>query len=954
MLSRSARTLWAKTGVREASNLWGALTVHLADSAEVARLLWREWLPRSTRSFICEHTNLRSEQAEAMLVCLAGVHDIGKATPSFQSKVPERLEHVRESGLDIGYRTEAFSHAFLSEAILNSWLVKRGVDKDNAECLSVIVGGHHGSYSTEEDLRRIDSRQRINARGCLGDEAWASVQDELMGWVSEHSGATRQESCFVSCLVPPAVQVLLTGLTIVADWIASNTDLFPLEPRCLEWRESAMRAESAWDSLHLPEPFDFSVPQEDDDALLHDRFPSVPVGAGLRPAQRAVIETARDMVEPGLVVVEDQMGGGKTEAALLAAEILAARFGCGGVAFLLPTQATSNAMFVRVESWLRSILEAGEAEHPQDIHLLHGKSALNDDFASLPVWKPTWLGDSPSIDELIVVNQWFGGAKRGLLAPFVVGTVDQLLMAALKARHVQLRLLGLAGKVVIIDEVHAYDAYMSEYLKCVLRFLGCYGVPVVLLSATLPSTRREELLKAYRGELRAGRRRRPTPARQITTDDGHIAYPLVSRTPGNKLVPPTHMPVRSAFERKVVGIRALQDDIEVLVNELREALREGGCVCVIRDTVRRAQETYNVLKKQLDVEVVLVHSRFIALDRSRNDARIAKLLGPSEGNRPEALVVVGTQVIEQSLDVDFDLMISDVAPVDLIIQRIGRLHRHKRGEGECQRPPTLRKPQFILTGFSQKRGEAPAFARGIGAVYQAAILLRTLAALDLSLNKEISVSLPEEIASLVECVYEESVEIPEAWHDSYENAREQEREELLRKQQSAKQWLLGNMPRYNLQGWMRSKVNVRDEMIGGAAVRDTEESIEVVIVCSARDGYTLLPWIVEQLGVNPHLGAGYDEPTDAQARAASLCSVCLPPAMSAPYVIEDVIEALETQGDFSGWQKSRWLHGILPLVIDERGEATLECGTRTFLVRYTRACGLELLQSNSKAERRSE
>ena len=942
-LSEQARALWAKTGTREAPNLWGALIVHLADTAQVARLLWRHWLATSTRDYICCQMGLDNNQAQTVLSWVACVHDIGKATPSFESKVPERAEAVREAGLLMGANAERLQHAYLGEILFQEWLVHHGVDEGLAESLAVLVGAHHGVNSSEDDLSRIRTRNKINCVGCLGNVAWSVVQDELLVWAFEQTGMQDQKAYLAHGNIPPAAQVLLIGLVIMADWIASNVDLFPLESHYDGWAHCQKRANSAWNQLHLPRPIRIESVPYDDEAMFHGRFPGLPNDAELHATQKMVMDSARQMDEPGLVIVEEQMGGGKTEAAAMAAEILLQKFGGSGVAFLLPTQATSNAMFARMQNWLQCFIAAQHLDYSQDIHLLHGKAALNQDFASLPLWKATWMGDEPTDGEPIVVNQWFSGAKRGLLAPFVVGTVDQLLMAALKTKHLHLRHLGLANKVVVIDEVHAYDAYMCEYLKCILKYLGSYHVPVILLSATLPPSRREELLKAYRGELRRRRSRRfslPGPPR---LESGRPAYPLVSLTSSNRSMSPSYHVITKPSDSRSIKLGYILDNLDDLVSELKIVLRDGGCACVIRNTVRRAQEAYEVLKAELDVEVLLIHSRFVATDRAANDGHISKLLGPDESSRPKAMVVVSTQVIEQSLDVDFDYMITDIAPIDLMIQRMGRLHRHRRGDEESRRPEPLQTARCAITGYNSREEDAPEFARGIDAIYQPAILMRTLAVLEPMIYGQQGLSLPDDIATLIESVYEQDVQIPDTWRDAYQQALLKEGEEMERKKQSANEWLLGNMPYLSLRGWMRARVNWQDETLGRASVRDTDETIEVAVVLQTARGIELLPWVARELEVDPFLGTGADVPDDAHARAVSLCSVCLPPAMSAPYVAGDVIGALENKARFPGWRESRWLYGVLPLVLDERGEAVIECDKKAFCVRYTKEVGLELI-----------
>ena len=209
-----------------------------------------------------------------------------------------------------------------------------------------------------------------------------------------------------------------------------------------------------------------------------------------------------------------------------------------------------------------------------------------------------------------------------------------------------------------------------------------------------------------------------------------------------------------------VIVERLEDDDDALVAQLEDLLSDGGCACVLRDTVSRAQSSYEQLKAAFgDSCVKLVHSRFIAVDRMENDAELLRLLGPDSADRPSKLIVVGTQVIEQSLDIDFDVMITDVAPIDLLLQRMGRLHRHERGENQGQRPEKLRQARCFITGIEDWATAPPKVNGGIEKVYHPAMLLRSL----LSLRAKSTdggtamVNLPHDIAGLVERTYSRSI-----------------------------------------------------------------------------------------------------------------------------------------------------------------------------------------------------
>lgn len=333
----------------------------------------------------------------------------------------------------------------------------------------------------------------------------------------------------------------------------------------------------------LPEPWKPAQWPGTVEELFASRF-RLAADARPYPVQLAVCDVAAAVGEPGLVVVEAPMGEGKTEAALAAAEILASRCGAGGVLVALPTQATCDAMFERVVGWLDAMGASGQ-QVGGAVSLGHGRAHLNRLFQGLQAAGPV-VGiacDQPGADHAVVAHSWLAGRKKGVLANFVVATIDQLLFAGLKSRHLMLRHLGLAGKVVIVDEVHACDAFMGSYLTRVLTWLGAYGVPVVVLSATLPAVRRQALVEAYQqGRTSAGEA--PTAAAAA----GPVGYPAVTWTDG----PAVHSETVAAAPGRGISVHleALGEEPAELVALLRNALVDGGTALVVRNTVGRVLE----------------------------------------------------------------------------------------------------------------------------------------------------------------------------------------------------------------------------------------------------------------------------------------------------------------------------------------------------------------------------
>jgi CRISPR-associated helicase Cas3 len=632
--------------------------------------------------------------------------------------------------------------------------------------------------------------------------------------------------------------------------------------------------------------------------------------------QLAAAEEVMAQETPGLVIVEAPMGEGKTEAALLAAEALAARSGADGCFVALPTRATTDAMFRRVLSWMRTLPGL-----PADVSVLlaHGTAVLNDDYRGLLRAAYVRGVGEDGDRENGIAHHWLRGRKKGPLAQFVIGTIDQVLFAALKGRHVMLRHLGLAGKVVVIDEVHAYDVFMSRYLDRVLHWLGAYGTPAVLLSATLPAARRTELMQAY--------------------DSGRgVATPVVADDPGYPVVlasgsPPR--PVAAAGAPKTVTVERMADDIDTLVDTLRDALVEGGCAVVIRNTVGRVQETADRLIAEFgEDQVTITHSRFLACDRAELDTSLLRRFGPpgAATERPLRHIVVASQVVEQSLDVDFDLMVTDLAPADLVLQRMGRLHRHPR-----DRPSRLGQARCVLVGVEDWTATPPRAVPGSRSVYGEHALLRTAALL---LDRT-AVTLPADIPNLVQAAYGSDQLGPQGWQDAMQHAEELHVREVERRRARAADFLLGEAgrDRDTLDGWIRAGVgDPQDEPRQGSGhVRDGDESVEVLVVQRDRDGGIRTPDWVPGGGRQISLDSSVD---NATARVIAACALRLPPEMSRMDPVGDaVIRALE-RNHFTSFDNQPLLDGQLVLVLDADRTADVCHGPAAFRLKYDLRRGL--------------
>ncbi|MCI1290150.1 MAG: CRISPR-associated helicase Cas3' [Lactobacillus sp.] len=876
-LSTQAKTLWGKKSVENGQELWLPLVEHLLDTKNVINWLFYHWLSESERQTM--YQDLPEEELQPLVKFLGFIHDFGKATPAFQLK----KSYSNSDDLDHELIEKLISHGFedldkcvlsnpgksphpvAGEALLESYGVNQSI--------GAIIGGHHGqpqSYSPIPQLNQNSSNYFQKDQDKHLQAIWKNVQNEIFQ-LGLKIGECQQAEDIPSVSQPTAV--ILEGLLIMADWLASTEyldngqPLFPLVTldrgfEDLDAENRFKKGITAW-----AENNDDWVPQQ---VLSVENYYKKRWGFSPRPIQKKMSEQIVKAVDPGMIIIEAPMGIGKTEIALTAAEQLANKKNENGLFMGLPTQATTDAMFNRVEDWLSKV--AQEDDGVLDIKLMHGKAQFNPEYVHLP--NATDINDD---SKGVAVNSWFSG-KKSILNNFTVGTIDNLLLMGLKQRHLFLKHLAFSGKVVIIDEIHAYDSYINSYLKKALEWLGAYHVPVVALSATLPLAKRNELLSAY-AKGRLGKRKLSGEANWKT----NISYPLLSILDGDKVVQDDNYPVTKS-DLKTVQVKRLTADEDQVISKACSLIDRGGIAGIIVNTVKEAQKITSLVPD--DIPCLLLHSAFLATDRSELEQKLQKLIGKN-GQRPHKLIVIGTQVLEQSLDIDFDVLFTEIAPMDLVIQRIGRLHRH-----HINRPEKLKQPTVYVLG-AEKFGE---YSDADEAIYGKYLLTKT----DYFLNS--AIQLPVDIPKLVQDVY--SPETDDEVKDIKQAATEF-RDELERLRQKAKVFQIKPpKPKKTLLGWLdRAQSGIdKDDIRAQAAVRDIKETIEVVLLQKRADGFYLLD------------GSKYSE-NPSKKVAQQLIRL---PAGTTPNIAKCINELeVSTRKYFADWEDDVWLRGSLAFVLDE-------------------------------------
>jgi len=858
--------LWAKTAKNGEAG-WHPLILHMLDvAASVDAVLDRE--PESTRTRMAAILGMKWEDAWPWLLFVVACHDLGKACPGFQCKWPDFLSNT---GLPLPRSPNVqINHAFVSQIALWEVLQEKGWPTELAELTADAVGCHHGERASPITLRDLEGDLRALGRG-----DWVQARRSLAGAIGQ---VLEPDKPPTKLNLSGPDFMLLSGLTSFTDWIGSNEDFFPFgTPRDCEnlfgwFQKRRSDANVALDAIGWQYRIALSQKQKS----FEDVFALSP-----RPLQQAVVDSLANLKKPSILLLEAPMGEGKTEAAFFAHLEMQRRFGHRGLYVALPTKATGNAMFKRT---LKFLQDQGR-DRKLDLQLLHGGAGLNDTYQNLRI---SGIHD-PERGGEIRAGEWFTHKKRALLSEYGVGTVDQAILPILPVRHNFVRLWGLANRVVVFDEIHAYDAYTGTLLIQLLRWLLALGSSVVLLSATLSPSVRRRLAEAVKADL----------------PEQEVKYPRLS------VFSPGENPVQKHFKtdparRKTVKLLKIQADLPGIRSAMEDHLAKGGMGLVLVNTVQRAQELYRLFpegnrlereghrvgKKLINgTEVFLFHARFPAEGRQQREDQVLETFGQG-GKREGRKILIATQVVEQSLDLDFDLIITDLAPIDLVLQRAGRLWRHERGIKDRANIP---EPILIIAGLAEE--EPPSFDGPLwwGKVYREDILLRTW--ILLRGEQRYSLNLPEEIDGLVRNVYEEEVKVPDLLLERMEEALFEGEGEALSKSIQANQAIIG-LP--DDASWNDpARFILYDE---------DESGFHRTLMAQTRlgeDSVVAVPLFQED-GFHPETTPDFIRAKQWFLRAMNLSR-------------KGVVMKLKSLGVPEGWKKSPLLRNCFPLMIDTEG-----------------------------------
>lgn len=689
------RALWAKSD-RETGKIH-LVHYHLFESAAVAQILWNDVFSESLKNEISALLEVDIEKAGKILAYWVGLHDIGKISPVFQAKNQTQRKKLEALGFDFPkYMDDKTYHSLVGARFLN-------LAKKVPRFIAIAISGHHGNWSAIHGIEMQIGYGR--------SEIWNNSRKDIMNEIKKVIAPCDFSNFKIEDESKKNIfTTWFTGLICVADWISSNTDLFDYCDELIDFQVYYSNAiKQAKISLEKTGWMGWRSTGE------VVSFEEMYDGFTPRTIQKEVFDAYDEFSskEHFLMIVEAPTGIGKTEIAMYVADQWLQTSLGNGLYIAMPTQATSNQIYQRTIKILRDRYPREYAEDDQKLVLVlaHGQAAWNKDLHDLRVKGVEGVSDDEdNLKGNVVVMDWFqNNRKQALLAPFGVGTVDQVFLSILQTKHFFVRLFGLKNKLVIFDEIHAYDTYMNVLFERLLHWLAGLGVSVIILSATLAEEGRKSIVQAYCGTS------------EISNNND---YPRLTLASKNK---PAHViPLSWKEKDRELKISWLEDSsLEIC---LKDKLVDGGCAAVICNTVREAQEIYlHLVKADLkkNTKLILFHARFPFAWRKEIEENVLEKFGKNSSHRPNKAIVIATQVIEQSLDIDFDFMITALAPIDLILQRAGRLHRHKRKK----RPKNLQKPELTIIKPKTNEQTGEFDFGGSGYVYDKSILFLSWKAL---------------------------------------------------------------------------------------------------------------------------------------------------------------------------------------------------------------------------------
>lgn len=647
------------------------LILHLLDTMAVADVLWDLFISEKQKLYLSESLGVEDDEVRKLILISAGLHDIGKANPYWLNKTlgftednasfEEKYPFANCSDGDLRKRHDFMGAVFVERD--DAWKC------DNTRSLlSAVIMSHHGNF---RDDNIFDSDFTLPGE-------WENVQAEIESQVLKIAGVNLEFTINNDDVVNkhPGVVLILSGIVVLSDWIASSSrhifavkDLYTGDDYGEHYRASVKIVRKFVMSEGL------IAPSWRPELNWADIFPHISTPNSL---QESLIEKSDLFKNPGLVLMSAPMGMGKTEASLYIASQFGVKCSLSGVWLALPTRATTNVMFERMLGFSDMVLEDSKST----VSLMHSSSFIAEAITGFPRSDSVKRRSNPKTESQIYeddvddssedmnefISSFLEASRQGGLSTIAVSTIDQLLQVSIPLKHNMLRWLGISGKVIILDEIHDFDRYTFGLILKFLRWASSLKIPVVVMSATLSKSSQFELLQAYNPNA---------------FKDENV-YETIS-SPGWMYV--------SAVEENVSADSLEYEDDSVdyattlvrsehptdsILDIVEEELPNNPTVLVVCNTVNQAVSIFRSLdESDLGVPLFLLHSRMTEKQKHEVIEKILSLTGKGAISR-ESHILVSTQLVQQSIDIDYDVLITPVSPLPEIMQRIGRVHRHER------------------------------------------------------------------------------------------------------------------------------------------------------------------------------------------------------------------------------------------------------------------------------------
>ena len=645
------------------------LYLHCLDVVAVAHEWWNN-SPVIQRSFT-QDTGLSERQVQAWVQFFIALHDLGKLDIRFQNKVPK----IAPYNDDVKNKVPSQNYDHGENGYM--WFVQESKElfqnctskqKRYLQDWLAHTSGHHGKISNDPQPNLLPSYLQKEAKqDQIARKAFIEDMADLF--------LKPQNINFENINLPEKPPVLMAGFCSVCDWLGSNTDYFKYEEPSKDMSMSTYFESKKAKAREVLKKY----------GLLRDIVISKggmdQVYPHLKPRDVQTLVSQLNCEVPSLIIIEASTGSGKTETAIAIASCLLAKGLADSLTFALPTQATANAILNRLKDVSEKIFSSGP-----NVILAHGKSPYNTDFKAL-IEKSSQQIEAEGNGAGVQCHEWLSlSRRRAFLGQIAVTTIDQVLLSAITSlKHSFVRSFGIAKSVLIIDEVHAYDAYMYGLLEEVIKVQKQAGGSVILLSATLPWYQKKRLLKVWNTEC-------------SQNEEDKDKYPLImqavhSQDPSSENSNLKCFSLKKGNESRNVSIELWsnndmvidQSQLEGIAKAVKEQKAKVGVICNLVNDAQTIAEQLKALNTPVDI----LHSRYRYKDRmNKEESLIAKY---GKDSIQDGCVLVGTQVLEQSLDIDFDWLVTFLCPVDLLFQRMGRLHRHAK-----QRPKGFKTPRCVV------------------------------------------------------------------------------------------------------------------------------------------------------------------------------------------------------------------------------------------------------------------